>query len=247
MRTAPARCSAGRTHTAGAPSERVSARHAAGILALVEDARRRARSGARPARRAPPSAGAPEPCAAAGVRGPRGAATASSTSAERRPERRAAARAGGVLRGGASCAAPATGRPRPPRDAQAQALEDPPAAAGRCGSGASAACAVALAHPAGVGGPGSAQLADRAGAPVGEEDLVVLAAQQPARAQLAGDVGLGCDDRSGCHLRRAVRAVRRVSRGVRRRRRPARRPSGPGARGAPRSAGTRACSRPGRR
>src|SRR3954452_24215625 len=117
-----------------------------------------------------------------------------------------------------------------------------------------------------------AQVADAAALAAGEVVLGVLAAQQRAAADVAGDVELvganvpGTSHGEGARLATPRPRPRRVSparagaaqgggppprggsstRPPRPLRAPCRRPSAPGARGSPRSAGTRACTRPGR-
>ena len=111
---------------------------------------------------------------------------------------------------------------------------------------------IGLAQPPLVRGARRAQLAHGAGFARREEDLGLLAAQQPSLAHVAGYVRLGGDDRPGCHSlgRVACPDQRRLAVGVmhawsRARRWPARLPSARDGRGPPRNVGTQACSRPG--
>jgi hypothetical protein len=115
--------------------------------------------------------------------------------------------------GGRRARGRALGGPSRRRVSRGAGARRSPPAAGR-GQRAERVRTVVLAQPAGIGGAWGTQLAHVAGAAVGEEDLVGLAAQQPARAQLAGDIGLGCDDRAGGHLRDRLRARRQAGVGV---------------------------------
>ena len=74
-----------------------------------------------------------------------------------------------------------------------------------------------VALPALMGGARGAQLADGARLPGGEEDVGLLAAQQPPLADVAGDIGLGGDDRPRAHQLSSVAARRSVSSWERRR------------------------------
>ena len=205
MRTAPTRCSAGRMHTAGAPSERIRPATRRGYsLALKTPAARSRGLASAGGHRGPGllhralHAGAPGGGFGRGIGRRRGGERRAAV--RRRAARRASPPPAPAPEVGSPAREPSRRRSRIPRPRRGAAI------------GASVGLAVALPDPAGVGGTGGAQLADRAGTPVGDEDLVLLAPQQPARAQLAGDVGLGCDDRAGCHV---GAATLRVSRGVR--------------------------------
>ena len=265
-RTTLSRCSAGRTLTSGAPSERATPATRRGMLARVEDLdRARDRSPAVHRRRAAASASARRrprgsPCAAASAAStwapPCGLAAGGAPRAGRR--RRSGARVERRGRRTARGVAPAVRRavaaPREPR---------PPAWRRRsksCARGAGASAAAQRRAPSlsriqpSCGGAGAHSSHTVRRCPAARNTSWLLAAQQPPLAHVAGDVGLGGDDRAGCHRPSRVRRARRAC-ALRGRRSGVRgRALRAGLlddllrevrRAPPRSAGTPACSRPG--